>query len=134
MCVTGVEIDTKLANDIMQTFKDVENVSIANDDFLKMTDDKKYDLIIGNPPYFEMKREDIDNNMYDKVMCGRTNIYTWFIYKSIQMLKLGGELRFIIHQTLLSGKYFSRIRSYIEETCDIIDIVNISENNLFNKA
>jgi adenine-specific DNA-methyltransferase len=132
--ITGVEIDAKLANDTSKLFNDVENVSIIRSDFLKMNDEKQYDLIVGNPPYFEMKKNDIDKTVFDEVMCGRTNIYTLFIYKSITMLKEGGELRFIIPQTFLSGKYFSKIRAYIERNCEIIDIVKFSKNNLFDRA
>lgn len=132
--ITGVEIDDTLANDTSKMFNNVENVSIIKSDFLKIKDEKQYDLIVGNPPYFEMKKTDIDKNMYTEVMCGRTNIYTLFIYKSITMLKEGGELRFIIPQTFLSGKYFSKIRAYIERNCEIIDIVKFSKNNLFDRA
>jgi adenine-specific DNA-methyltransferase len=99
-----------------------------------MKDENKYDLIVGNPPYFEIKKSDIDKAVFDEIMCGRTNIYTLFIYKSITMLKEGGELRFIIPQTFLSGKYFSKIRAYIGKHCRIIDIVKFSNNNLFDRA
>jgi adenine-specific DNA-methyltransferase len=136
MNITGVEIDAKLAEDTAQTFREQEDVEIITADFLKWDwdDDKQYDLIIGNPPYFEMRREMIDRDRFNEVMCGRTNIYTLFLYKSIQMLREGGELRFIIPQTVLSGKYFSRIRAYIEQTCEILDIVKFSKNNLFDRA
>ena len=132
--VTGVEIDETLANNTSKLFNDVANVTIIKNDFLKMKDENKYDLIIGNPPYFEIKKSDIDKTVFNEVMCGRTNVYTLFIYKSITMLKEGGELRFIIPQTFLSGKYFSKIRAYIGKHCRIIDIVKFSKNNLFDRA
>ena len=57
-----------------------ENIDIINEDYLKYEDDKKYDLIIGNPPYYVMKKEDVDKR-YNKFYDGRPNIFILFIIK-----------------------------------------------------
>ena len=132
--ITGVEIEDKLAEQTTETFREYENVRIVKSDFLVYNEDQGYDLIIGNPPYFETKLTVEQKQEYDEILCGRTNVYSLFIYRSIQMLKQGGELRFIIPRTILSGKYFSKLRGYIHDHCDIVDIVKFSKTNLFSKA
>lgn len=131
--IDAIEYDKNVFDKTKELFKNNINVNIYNDDFLKYNFNKKYDIIIGNPPYFELKNDIIDEQ-FKQIICGRTNIYTLFIYKSIQLLKDQGELYFIIPKTILSGKYFSKLRIYIHQTCNIIDVVKFSKNNLFAKA
>jgi adenine-specific DNA-methyltransferase len=132
--IDAIEIDKKVYDVTTPLFKAFENITFVNDDFLKKNFVKQYDLIIGNPPYFEIKSENIDKLQFEEIMCGRTNIYSLFIYKCIKLLKEDGELRFIIPRTILSGKSFSKLRNFIYKNCDIIDIVKFSKNNLFSKA
>ena len=134
LMITGVEIEDKLAEQTAETFSEYENVQIVKSDFLVYNDQQEYDLIIGNPPYFETKLTAEQKGEYKDILCGRTNVYSLFIYRSIQMLKQGGELRFIIPRTILSGKYFSKLRRYIHDHCDIVDIVKFSKTNMFSKA
>lgn len=132
--IDGIELDANLVKRTKSLFANENNVRIREGDFLKDTHNEKYDLIIGNPPYFELKKEKIDANQFGEVMCGRTNIYSLFIYKSIKLLKDGGELRFVIPRTFLSGKFFSKVREFVHRECEILDIVKFEGNNLFSKA
>lgn len=112
---------------------------MMNADFLKFDfKEKRYDLIIGNPPYFEITKE-IRTSISDEfkeivVGSGRINIYSLFIYKCIKLLKPKGQLVFIIPKTILSGKYFSKLRMYIHQNCNILDIIKFDNNKLFKKA
>ena len=49
--ITGIEIN----NTIYESIKHLHN--IIHDDFIKYPFDKTFDLIIGNPPYFVMKKK-----------------------------------------------------------------------------
>lgn len=134
--VTGVEIEKKLAKQTVEAFEEHDNVRIVESDFLVFNNpiQQQYDLIIGNPPYFETKLTAEQKQEYSEIVCGRTNVYSLFIYRSIEMLKEGGELRFIIPRTILSGKYFSKLREFIHKHCDILDIIKFSKTNLFSRA
>lgn len=111
--------------------------NFVNADFLKHDfKEKRYDLIIGNPPYFEITKE-MRNSISDEfkeIISGRTNIYSLFIYKCIKLLKPKGQLVFIIPKTILSGKYFSKLRMFIHQNCNILDIIKFDNNKLFKKA
>lgn len=132
--ILGVDIDANILDTTQNVFKDFNNVTISQADFLEHEFHETFDLIIGNPPYFEVPAGKIDKEQFGGVMCGRTNIYTLFIYKSINLLNEGGELRFVVPKTMLSGKYFSKLREFIHQECDIIDIVKFDKNNMFSKA
>jgi len=111
--------------------------NLMNADFLKHDfKEKRYDLIIGNPPYFEITKE-MRNSVseeFKEIISGRTNIYSLFIYKCIKLLKSKGQLVFIIPKTILSGKYFSKLRTFIHKNCNILDIIKFDNNKLFKKA
>ena len=135
--IDAVELDKNIHNKTLKIFKSNYNINFINADFLKEKNllENSYDLIVGNPPYFEMKKEEIVPGFEEITKgSGRVNIYSLFIYKSIKLLKIGGELRFIIPKTILSGKYFNKLRIWISEQCDIIDIVKFDKNNMFTKA
>jgi adenine-specific DNA-methyltransferase len=132
--IDAVEIDKNVYEIASNIFKDYDNINFINDDFLTYDFDKSYDLIVSNPPYFELKNEEIDKVQFNEIMIGRTNIYSLFLYKSIKLLKNKGTLIAILPKTILSGKYFSKLRNFIHKECDILDIVKFSKNNLFDKA
>ena len=132
--IKGMDIEECLVESTREIFKGYDNVEIMKGNFLNAAFDEKFDLIVGNPPYFEMSLDEKQRKEFKEIICGRVNIYALFIYKSIQLLKEGGELRFIIPRTILSGKYFSKLREYIHEKCDVIDIVKFNKSNMFKKA
>lgn len=130
--ITGIELDKKLFDLVANKFD--KKVIILNNDFLLHDfGDKKFDLIIGNPPYFEL---DKNNKQYDELiksykeyLSGRINIYTLFLKKCIDLLENNGTLEFVIPTSLLSSKYFEGIRKYIVETCNICDIKILNSND-----
>lgn len=128
--ITGIEIDKKIFDIINVKFKDNKKVTIFNEDFLLFDfKDTKYDLIIGNPPYFEINKKNKIYKTYNEIITkykeylnGRTNIYSLYLKKSIELLEEEGILLFVIPTSLLSSKYFEGIRKNIVATCNIIKI------------
>jgi adenine-specific DNA-methyltransferase len=114
--VVGVELD----KDLFQ-HKPQEG-SYFNNDFLTLNLVDKFDFVVGNPPYFETKKY---KELFKDVSCGRPNIFSFFIKKSIDLLKDDGILAFVIPTSLNTGKYFSKIRKYIVSTCNIVKLINV---------
>ncbi len=110
----GVEIDKEIFTPY--------NVNCFNEDFLTWKTDVRFDFIIGNPPYFETNKYNKD---FEEIVSGRTNIYSLFIKKSIDLLKDGGTLAFIIPTTINTGAYFTGIRNYIIKNCSIVEMYEI---------
>lgn len=128
--VDAVEIDNKIIDISKSKYPYVNHINV---DFLSFNFDKKYDLIIGNPPFFEIKKNDIPD-WYNHLAVGRTNIYYLFIYKCLQLLKKEGELRFIIPSAFLSNVYSSKLREYIITNFKVIDIVFFKDQKMFSNA
>jgi type I restriction-modification system DNA methylase subunit len=99
-------------------------------DFTSFKTEEKYDLVIGNPPYVVMKKEEIPND-YREYCIGRANLFGVFILHSISLLKRGGVLAFIIPKSFLNAAYYSEIRHFMKQTGDILNIIDFEKDNLF---
>ena len=129
--ITGIEFNKTIYKSIKTLSKD--NINIKNEDFLTYNDTTKYDLIIGNPPYFVMKRKDVAKEYYD-YFDGRPNIFILFIIKSLKyMLTKNGFLSFVLPKNFLNCIYYDKTRKFINDNYEIIDIVECDENYIETK-
>lgn len=126
----GWDIDKKVL-DIAK--KIVPEAELSWRDTLKFDCNEKFDLIIGNPPYFEFKLDNNLKKLYKEVIKGRTNIYGLFIYKCLKMLKEDGYLAFVIPPSMNNGAYFSKLRKYIIENTNI-EYLELLESSLYFKG
>ena len=78
--ITGVEFNKKIFDSISKY--ETEKVRLYHRDFIKFETSMNYDLIIGNPPYFVMKKTDVPS-MYHKYFDGRPNIFIIFIINTL---------------------------------------------------
>ncbi len=92
-------------------------------------DNPGFDLIIGNPPYLNaitmrdqmpMIRDILKENY--KFLNQKWDIYIAFIEKSLQLLRDGGILSFIIPSAFLSEKYAKQLQKYLVKTYRILQI------------
>ena len=131
----GVHIDAvEFNNTIFQHIKDLtfkNKVTIYHQDFIKFNSTIKYDLIVGNPPYFVLEKGYKIPNKMEPYICGRPNMFGLFIIQSIFMLAPNGILAFIIPKSFLNSAYYSKIRNFIKETCKIIEIIDFEKDNKF---
>ena len=116
--IYGYENNTK----IYEKIKETEN--IYNEDFLKSKHDICYDLIIGNPPFFVIKNDDVAPE-FKKYITGRPNICLLFILKSLTLLSKNGILSFILPNSFLNSIYYDKVRQRIYENYEIKEIFNL---------
>jgi len=98
--IDGVELNN-IIYDKIKYLNTSDNIQIYNKDYLKWYTDKKYDLIIGNPPYFVMKKSDVDKK-YCNFFDGRPNIFVMFICDSLQKLQKNGIMSYILPKNFLN--------------------------------
>ena len=110
------------------------SVNIYNEDYLTSNSigQNKYDLIIGNPPYFVMKKTDVEKKYWD-YFDGRPNIFILFILHSLEKLQPNGILSFILPKNFLNCLYYDKTREYIAQNFTIIVIDECSDDFIETK-
>ena len=124
--ITGVEKNNTIYDEIKNIKFDKKNentIELIHSNFLTLIIDKKYDLIIGNPPFFVMKKQDVDSQYYD-MFDGRPNIYILFIIICLSKLNENGVLTFVLPLNFTNCLYYNKLRNYIFSNYKIIDIVD----------
>jgi hypothetical protein len=127
--VTGIELNKTIYTSIENEYP---TMKLFNYDFLSCNEEKMYDLIIGNPPYFVMKKHDVDSK-YAKYYDGRPNIFILFIMKSLMLLNEGGLLCFVLPKSFLNCLYYDKTRNYINSNFNIVNIVTCEDNYIETK-
>lgn len=111
---------------------DLESVNVYNEDFLFWGAEKKYDLVIGNPPYIvkkkltskqaEMCRQiHINSGLADKAIA---NIWTSFVLKSFHSLTDTGVLSFVLPTELLQVNYSKEIRDFLLKHFSRVEVIS----------
>lgn len=109
-------------------------ISIYNEDYLTTTtiEGKKYDLIIGNPPFYVMKKTDVERK-YWEYFDGRPNIFILFILNSLEKLEEGGIISFILPKNFLNCLYYDKTRKHIAENYSVIMIDECNDDFIETK-
>jgi adenine-specific DNA-methyltransferase len=74
---------------------------------------KKYDLIIGNPPYKKISKDAPEALAMPEVCHGAPNLYFLFAAMGIFNLKENGQMVYITPRSWTSGAYFESFRKYL---------------------
>lgn len=88
--------------------------------------DKNFDIIISNPPYFKLSKDDKRVIASQELVSGQPNIYSFFMGIASKLLSENGELVFITPRSFASGNYFKAFRELFFNT------VQIEKIHLFN--
>ena len=120
--IVGIEMN-EMMTELCEKKEDMkgENIELKRGDYLKTDFEVGYDLIIGNPPFYVMKRGDVEKD-YLKYIEGRPNIFVLFMLKSLSLLKKRGILSFVLPSSFKNCLYYDKLRELIDETCEIIGI------------
>ena len=77
---------------------------------------EKFDLVIGNPPYgrvFNRIEDEILKASGRANLGGHTNLYSLFLLRSLDWLKPGGGLVFVLPTSFVAGPYFAGLRDEV---------------------
>lgn len=85
-----------------------------------------FDIIISNPPYFKLPKDDIRTLEAKELLGTQPNIYSIFMGISANLLKDKGELIFITPRSFASGNYFKLFREHF------FSKVQLEKVHLFN--
>lgn len=95
---------------------------------------KKYDVVIGNPPYMKIPKDAPEAKAMPEVCYGAPNLYFLFASMGLFNLKLDGQMVYIIPRSWTSGAYFKKFREYFLTQGKLEHIhLFVSRNKVFDK-
>lgn len=113
----------------------ITNQYLDFNDLLRVGDShKKYDIVIGNPPYMKISKDAPEALAMKSVCYGAPNLYFLFASMSLFNLQDEGEMVYIIPRSWTSGAYFKRFRQQFltEGKLEHIHLF-VSRNKVFDK-
>jgi len=95
---------------------------------------KKFDFVIGNPPYMKISKDAPEAKAMPKVCYGAPNMYFIFAAMGLFNLKENGEMVYIVPRSWTSGAYFKRFREYflVEGKLEHVHLF-VSRDKVFDK-
>lgn len=114
-----------------------EQIEIVTDDFLNFSEktNEKYQLIIGNPPYINIKNMEDDSKKKAKEICENyklssslmQNMWVAFVLAAVSCIERDGTIFFVLPLEFLQVQYAEKIRLFLEEHFDTIHILYFKE-------
>ena len=74
-----------------------------------------FDVVIANPPYFKIGKDDPRAAAVSEVVHGQPNIYALFMAAGAALLRQRGDFVFITPRSFASGRYFQKFRTVFFE-------------------
>jgi adenine-specific DNA-methyltransferase len=93
-----------------------------------------FDLVIGNPPYFQMPVTPELKARFGEVVSGRANVFAFFFKAGLDQLRPGGTLAYVVPPSMNSGAYFEALREHITGRSEITSLTPLQGNGIFQGA
>lgn len=135
----GIELDLDEAEKSQDLVKNQLNIRVINDDFFNVFQQelikKKFDLIVGNPPYIRYQyltpeqREVQSKILTSNNMKSNKLINAWvsFVVAAVQILKEDGKIGLVIPAELLQVAYAEDLRLFLVNNLSKITVVTFKE-------
>lgn len=139
--IVAYEIDDVILDVAKGLFEKNEKIEFRHQDYMYSSWNDKYDGIICNPPYF--KFQDYDNlgttaevKKHLKVdFSGFTNLYAYFLIKSVSQLNKGGRCAYIIPSEFMNSDYGVQVKEYLLQSKLLRHVIVFNfEEQLFDDA
>ena len=129
--VAGFEVDPDLARLCREEHG---LLGVEGRDALTAGVKNAYDLVLGNPPYFEVRTTREVLARYGGVVSGRPNVFAMFFQVGLDAVKPGGTLAYVVPPSMNNGAYFAALRRWILERAAIERLEVLRNARLFDGA
>lgn len=97
----------------------LSNGHSINDQTIFDSNSKLFDIVISNPPYFKISKDDPRAKICNSIVHGQPNIYALFMGVSASLLNSEGQFLFITPRSFASGQYFKLFREFFLKKINI---------------
>jgi len=143
------QIDEELNQNLYEYFDDLDEIKPFNweiefpevfyDEDGNLKDNSGFDIVIGNPPYFNVQtlgagspEVEYIKFAYDNVWMDKSDILFYFIAKAVQLSNQ--HIGFIISNAFLFADKAKKLRNFILENAPISRIINFERYRVFKDA
>jgi len=133
--ITAIELDSEEAEKCQNL--DLPACEIINTDFHKFcnTTEKRFDVVVGNPPYIRYQFFDKEQQEEAKTIFGKvnmkysklTNAWVSFVVGSSLLLKENGKIGFVLPAELLQVSYAKPLRDFLAHFFHKINIISFKK-------
>jgi len=133
--ITAIELDETEAEKSRQI--ELSNAKVIQSDFHEfcINTDKRYDLIIGNPPYiryqyFNKEQQKSASEIFQKANLSYsklTNAWVSFVVGSSLLLKENGKIGFVLPAEILQVSYAQTLRVFLGHFYNKINIISFEK-------
>ncbi|MCS7092750.1 MAG: N-6 DNA methylase, partial [Patescibacteria group bacterium] len=100
--------------------------------------DRKFDVVIGNPPYVRQEKirdiKDILRKQKYEVFDPKADIYVYFFERGINLLEDRGILAFISSNKWMRASYGAKLRKVLKEKNEIVKIIDFGGYPVFEQS
>ena len=137
--VTAIEIEKNEAEKLSKKLSSMANIRVVNGDFFEFYQEykevKKYDLILGNPPYIRYQyleskqRAEMADILIQHGMRANKLINTWvgFMVACVHMLSPNGKIAFVVPAEILQVAYAEELRLFLANELSKITLLTFEE-------
>lgn len=98
-------------------------------DSLSYSDEAKYDLVVGNPPYGKVTLESDLRVKYARSLYGHANLYGLFTDLALRLVKPSGVVAYLTPTSFLGGQYFVALRALLTREATPVSFEFISDRD-----
>ncbi|MGC9200962.1 MAG: N-6 DNA methylase [Candidatus Aenigmatarchaeota archaeon] len=124
----GIDIDKDIVRFLPEDIKKYVRI----EDGLTIKEDKKFDLVVGNPPFSSKYGRVVQTDILKNFELGKNvssqAIEILFLEKFIKLCKDGGVIGIILPHGIFSDLRLSYVREYIKRNLSIIAIISLPRN------
>lgn len=135
----GIALSYEALEISKQLLEYAEKLAVVSETNANYVLKKGFDVVIGNPPYFNIQTLGIGSKVaesiqktYPEIWQDKSDILFYFIFKALQISK--SEVGFIVSNAFLFSDKASKLRNFILEDDRLAKIVNFERYMVFQDA
>ncbi|UCI32046.1 class I SAM-dependent DNA methyltransferase [Mesorhizobium sp. B4-1-4] len=113
--LTQAWLEIAFADELKATGRRFPSVVKVCDSLTETVSGKRFDLVVGNPPYGRIKLAARQREHYGRSLYGHANLYGLFTDLALRWTRVGGVIAYVTPTGFLAGEYFKALRGLLSK-------------------